>query len=850
MLPSRKPSPRSRCGRPPLALEILEDRTLLNATGPSTVLDLNGLSVNTQQYNSHDILVRFQDPPGTKNGPALVAGTTLGEKLPLVSGLYQVNLSKGTPVASALAAYRDERGVLDAEPDYHLKVSSVPNDPLFSQEWNLNNTGQTGGTPGASIHAPQAWDVTTGSPNIIVAVMDTGIDYDNPDLYDNIWINQAEIPSYWYTKSSPTSGYDTIVYKSQIQTATPGVITFRDLNNPVNRGLVWDNNGDGRIDAGDLLRPLSEGGWDMGSTKDGDSAHPDDLIGWNFVANSNNPYDDNDHGTNVAGILGAVGNNGTGVSGVDWNVPIMPIKFIAADGSGSISAFIQGLYYAIQHGAKITNNSWEGAPNSSALSQAISDAQQHGQIFVAAAGNEGANDDRSADYPASYSQSYNNVVAVAATDNNDRLASFSNWGPSSVALAAPGVNILSTLPGGSYGTMSGTSMAAPEVAAALALVWGEHPTWSYTQVINQVLNTVDRLSSLQGKVSTGGRLDVAAAVGWNLSTQSPPVITAISAQGPTNYSMNSLWVTFNEPIDVSSFSSTSVSLIAPNGQSIPITVRVVNNSGDRGIALIFPNQTAVGTYRLSINSSVRNLMGVSLAPYQANVVIPDSQPQKYSSTTSLAITGHNTVVSTLSVPSGMTIGHLQVQLNISYPDDGDLNIQLIAPNGTVIPLVARRGGTGANFTNTVLDDSANVTIAYGKPPFTGWFKPEERLQVVDGLSSGGVWKLSIQDVGSHSGTLLNWSLLMTPAATSSSAVKVNTARIASVESVPSAKQTEKPTTAAIASPVPVVPARPMRQFRVENDRLFTSPSVLSELQLGLLVGKRGGTNTSLNAAST
>src|SRR5579871_416457 len=199
MLPSRnrRGMQARRPNQRPLGLETLEDRTLLNAA-PTTVLDLNGLSVNQSAYSAHDILVRFQTPPGSPNGSAIVAGTSLGSQLPLVPGVYQINLSPGMTVARALTAYSAEHGVLAVEPDYDLSVSSlVPNDPYFSQQWGLANTGQNGGTPGADIHAEQAWSVTTGSPNIIVAVMDTGIDYDAPDLYQNIWINQAEIPNQW-----------------------------------------------------------------------------------------------------------------------------------------------------------------------------------------------------------------------------------------------------------------------------------------------------------------------------------------------------------------------------------------------------------------------------------------------------------------------------------------------------------------------------------------------------------------------------------------------------------------------------------------------------------------------------
>ena len=249
----------------------------------------------------------------------------------------------------------------------------MPNDPLLSQQWYLSGNGPNAGTPGANIHAEQAWSVTTGSPGIVIGMMDTGIDYNSPDLYQNIWINQAEIPL--------------SRLKNLADVYHDGYISMRDLNNPINigPGKIEDYNHDGRIDAGDLLTPMvlnskgqdtGMGGWVMpGNTRDGDTAHPNDLIGWNFVSNTNNPMDDSGHGTNVAGILGATGDNGTGVAGVDWNVQLMPVKFLGSNGQGTVSSFIQGLNYAVQHGAKITNNSWEGAPYSAALYDAINNAQ-------------------------------------------------------------------------------------------------------------------------------------------------------------------------------------------------------------------------------------------------------------------------------------------------------------------------------------------------------------------------------------------------------------------------------------------------------------------------------------------
>jgi serine protease len=685
-----------RPSRQQLTLEVLEDRTLLSTT-PTTILDLNGLTVDSNKYSSTDILVQFQGTPGTPSGPAIAAGTTLGNALPLATGFYQVNLNKGMTVDKALAEYQAEKGVLNAEPDYELSVSSVPNDPLLSQQWALNNTGQDGGTPGNDIHAEQAWNVTTGSPNVVVAVLDTGVDYNDTDLAENIWINQADIPSYWYTKSSSTSGYNKIVYKSEIKTATPGIITMADLNNPVNAGLVWKSDGNSLVDAGDLLRSISQGGWEQ-------SGKTNALIGWNFVNNNNNPMDENGHGTNVAGILGADGNNGTGVAGVDWHVQIMPVEFMGANGEGSVSNFIQALNFAVQNGAKITNNSWEGAPYSAALYDAFLNAQQHGVICVTAAGNEGSNNDYNPDYPASLSTSLNNVVAVAATTNTDQLASFSNYGPNSVALAAPGVNILSTLPDNQYGAMSGTSMATPEVAGAMALVWGEHPSWSYNQVINRLLGTTQKLPSLEGKVKTGGLLDLAAAVGYSATASSVPTVTSLKTWGPTSSSMAEIVLTFNEAVNIGSFSSSAVTLTNPNGVKIPVTVQAVSGSGNKQIELTFANQTMAGTYHLSIYSSVT-------APYQTTITL--QAPSSSSTQTKPTVAGIKTWG-----PTSNSMQEIVLTFNaaVNVNSFSSSAVTLTNPNGVKIPVAVQAVSGSGNkqieltFANQTMSGTYHLSI--------------------------------------------------------------------------------------------------------------------------------------------
>jgi subtilisin family serine protease len=602
-----------------LALESLEERCLLSST---QTIDLSALQA-TGNIASDNILVQFKSS-GT---PTALAGTTIGQALPLVNNLYQVNLNPGVTVAQALAEYQSSPLVQMAEADAELTVSSTttPNDPGFGNQWDMQT-----GTHG--INATTAWNTTNGSSNpVTVAVMDSGVDYNNTDLADNIWINQAEIPTLSFAPGTGLTGSRYSLLES-VNNGKP--ITFAELNNAADQGLgkITDVNGDGIIDAGDILAPMQtvtidgkvydtgKGGWAYnGNTQDGDTAHPNDFIGWNFVNNTNNPFDDNGHGTHVSGTIGAVGNNGTGIAGVDWNVQIMPVKFLDSNGQGSVSDFIEGLNYSIQHGAKITNNSWAGAPYSQALQDAVSTAQSAGQIFVAAAGNSGVNTDVNPNYPSNLG--LNNVVSVAATDQNGNLASFSNYGATTVDLAAPGVGIYSTLPGNTYGYMSGTSMATPHVTGVMALVWSEHPTWNYTQVINQVLDTVTKESSLSGKVATGGILNAAAAVGAT-STAVPVQVLSVQPILSSNGTLTGVTIAFNSPMNVSTINSGSVTLTGPNGAIYSPTGAVaVAGTNNQTIQVSFGSQTTAGTYTVTVGSGARDSTGGATTSFRGSFTI-------------------------------------------------------------------------------------------------------------------------------------------------------------------------------------------------------------------------------------
>ncbi|MEC9093259.1 MAG: S8 family serine peptidase [Planctomycetota bacterium] len=243
---------------------------------------------------------------------------------------------------------------------------------------------------------------------------------------------------------------------------------------------------------------------------DDGNGYIDDIHGYDFYDSDGDPMDTGGHGTHVAGTIGAVGDNGSGVVGVNWDVQIMALRFLGPDG-GYISDAVLALNYAVDNGAQISNNSWGGGGFSNSMYTAISNARSNGHLFVAAAGNDYGNDnDSNPHYPSNYD--LDNVVSVASTTRNDQLSSFSNIGSTTVDLAAPGSSIYSTLPGDSYGTLSGTSMATPHVSGAIALVKSHDPSLSYQEILDRIYGSVDPLPALDGQMVTGGRLNVATAL--------------------------------------------------------------------------------------------------------------------------------------------------------------------------------------------------------------------------------------------------------------------------------------------------------------------------------------------------
>jgi subtilisin family serine protease len=496
---------------------------------PSSVLSER---LKQSEYAPGEVLVKFR--PGISSSVARATHRSIGFALIKQFRRIRVDHVKipdDRSVEGAIAAYRLHPDVEYVEPNYYRYATDVPgplfpDDHLFGLMWGLDNTGQTGGTFDADIDCPEAWDIQTGSTDVVIAVVDTGVDLDHVDLADNIWSNTDE-----WSGDADGDGFPGVGAVDDDGDAPS------DAESDPNDGI--DNDGDGLVDEngidfrdedvmaadydqdGDTLvgsdgeygtKDDDEDDIALAANDDDENGYADDINGWDFVNDDNAPDDDNSdkyHGTHVAGTIGAVSDNAIGVTGVSWSASIMPLKTFNQGGGGFVSDEIKAIDYAIENGAQIINASFGGGNFVSSEYSAIESAGAAGILFVAAAGNyydpdgDGLLD--SPVYPARYDLA--NIIAVAATDHNDALASFSNYGATSVDVAAPGVNILSTKAGDSYQYLSGTSMATPHVSGLAALIWAEHPGFLYDDIKDRILNGVDVLPALTGKMLMAGRIN-------------------------------------------------------------------------------------------------------------------------------------------------------------------------------------------------------------------------------------------------------------------------------------------------------------------------------------------------------
>ena len=472
---SRKPARLRRRG---MALEALEPRTLLAAT-----------------FAPSQVVIQF-NPGVTEGARAAVLGVVSGtvrERIHtpsmVASGageLDVVNLPRGLAVNTAITRLRNNPSIAFAEPNWVFTAQATSNDPYYTSGnlWGMYGDA-TSPTNQFGSQAGEVWaSGNVGSSSVVVGIIDEGIDYNHPDLAANIWTNPGEV---------------------------------------VGNGVDDDGNG-----------------------------YIDDIHGWDFSNNDNSIFDGTTsdsvdrHGTHVAGTIGGVGGNGQGVAGVAWNVTMISAKFLGPTG-GYLSDAVEALDYLTnlktRYGVNVvaSNNSWGGGGFSSSLQSAITRAANAGILFVAAAGNDGVNNDSTASYPSNYNTTagagYDNVIAVAAIDRSGNLASFSNYGATTVDLGAPGVSINSTLPFNTYGSYSGTSMATPHVTGAAALYAASHPGATANAIRTALLNSAlaTPTASLAGKTVTGGRLNVSAMPDVQPSLSINNVALNEGANGTTSF---------------------------------------------------------------------------------------------------------------------------------------------------------------------------------------------------------------------------------------------------------------------------------------------------------------------------
>ncbi len=559
----------------------------------------------------------------------LAQGLTFVDITPLgTSGVLRLRAQSMT--ASALLALLSSNPMVAwVEPNYVISTSdTLPNDPFLPNQWGLRNTGQTVanqvGTPQADISAAKAWDITAGSPDIMVAVVDTGTDYRHVDLSANVW-----------TAPRP-------------YTITIGATTYNC---------------------------------------------PAGSHGFNAVALNCDPLDDNTHGSHVSGIIGARGDNQTGVTGVNWKTSIVALKALNLYGSGSAADAVNAIEAAIQLKAqgfniRVMNASWGSTTSSIALLQAILDANAADILFVAAAGNAGTDNGISPHYPASYTAP--NIISVAATDNRDALAGFSSFGQTTVHLGAPGVYVYSTLLSDNYGYLSGTSMATPHVTGAAALVLSRCAL-NTADLKKTLLASVDPTPALANTTITGGRLNVFRALTQCGATPVPDFLLSAAPQSLTLMAGNT-GVSQITVLPLFGFSSNVSFSVSGLPAGVTAALLPVSSPSGTSLSLTVGPGTQPGLYPITvqgISGGLNNALTVNLT-----VAGPDF---------------------TISAPAS-------VSLSASSPSVSQITITPVSGfNGTVqLSAVGLPTGLSASFSPGVISVSGTSTLTLTATPTAAW----------------------------------------------------------------------------------------------------------------------------------
>ncbi|HVG34413.1 MAG TPA: S8 family serine peptidase, partial [Pyrinomonadaceae bacterium] len=581
------------------------------------------------RYRGGDAKARVKEitaPTLRRNGREIPVDVRRFDGSSLVDGLRLARVP-AEDTLDAIAALRTDPDVLYAEPNYIRRKDALPNDARFGEVWALKNTGQQGnvgypvnnrfinGTPGADIDAELAWNTTTGSSAVVVGIIDTGIDILHPDLVDNIWVNQGEIA-----------------------------------------GNGIDDDANGKVD---------------------------DINGWDFAGNDNTVYDGgssdpDDHGTHVAGTIGAKGNNGIGVAGVNWNVKLMSLKFlIGPDGNGTDADAIAAFNYAKMMrdrgvNLRVLNCSWGGGGNNQALKNAIESVGQSGILVVAAAGNEGLSNDDYPHYPSSFDNS--NLIRVSATDRIDDLVYFSNFGTRLPGVGAPGRGILSTTPrnygsatyteadGSTYSFFSGTSMATPQVSGVAALILAQYPGITVQRLRGALLYSGEGIPSLADKVQSARRLNANLALinaGQALNDATPPAIGGLGVAAQTGRRVTLQFTTGDDGTAGNAslydvyFTSSSTGVRFHVGSFIPTA-----SGNPQSLSVLVPYKQTLGTLALTVYDKAGNN-----ATAQVGVAVSAAASEPYTVSLSAA-----TPLTTGGTPLAL-VGDDQYRFDYSLPFD-------------------------------------------------------------------------------------------------------------------------------------------------------------------------------------
>lgn len=647
----------------------------LLAVAVASALIAGSAAAATPSADGDSILVMFK--PGVskqqrvelikQNGASLRALDEYGRdvKMKYVADgrIVKVNIPKGVSRDHLIKKLASHPAVEVAEPNYQVKALGMPDDPRFNELWGMYNDGANGGLAGADIKAVDAWDISTGSRDIIIGIIDTGMDYNHPDLIDNRWVNPGNLP---------------------------------------------------------------------GST-----------YGWSALNDNGDPMDSDSHGTHVAGTIGASGNNGEGVVGVNWQVTLLPCQFLGPSG-GTTAGAIECINYftdlKVNHGVdiKATNNSWGGGGYSETLREAIQSGGDAGILFIAASGNDGGDADSAPMYPAAYD--LDAIVSVASTDRTDAMSGFSNYGLTSVDLGAPGSAILSTVPGGGYASYSGTSMASPHVAGSAALLWSVNPELTAAEMKTILMDSGDSLLSLEGKTVSGKRVNLVNAMveadptpsfRLTLDPRNQQIIAGESAQYSVIVGNIAEW-TGNVELSVT---------VSPALEGVSLSADTATPGQTVMLDVTTTADTDWGTYQFDV-TGVDSATGeiVKTVTASLNVLPQGLQDYSYDNTTVVELPDNDAagIESVITVAEEGTVFGTTASVNITHTWQGDLMVTLRSPTGTERILHNRSGGSADDLVETWQFDTFN------------------------GETMQGDWTLIVSDNAALDvGTLNSWNLTLT-----------------------------------------------------------------------------------------